>query len=145
MSTRALSNRKDAWRRLLTEHGLRVTDQRLLILSELALLQVPISHPELTARLCESDLDRATIYRNLLSLTEAGILVRLQLGDQVWRYELPQAQSKEHRTHPHFVCTACGDVACLPESAVVLRGDAAKSNVVEIQLRGICGDCSPSI
>jgi Fur family ferric uptake transcriptional regulator len=141
MPTRPNVHRDEELRRILTQHDIRVTEQRMLVLREMSRLKVPISHPELTARLASSSLDRVTIYRNLLSMTEAGILVRMQLGDQVWRYELPQAQAKEHRTHPHFVCTDCGDVACMPEGTVVLRGDAAKSRVLEIQLRGLCHDC----
>lgn len=112
----------------------------MVILRELAKLRVPASHPELTERLAGEGLDRATIYRNLLSLTEAGLLVRTQLGDNVWRFELPK-RSSEHGTHPHFVCNDCGDVACLPESAVALRGEAVRNQITEVQLRGRCAAC----
>lgn len=128
-------------RRMLEECGIRVTDQRLALLSEMSRLRVPISHPELTERMLDGTLDRATIYRNLLSLTEAGLLVRTQLGDNVWRYELPRAKTAQHREHPHFVCTDCGDVACLPENAVQLRGARMRSRVIEVQLRGLCPAC----
>ena len=50
--------------------------------------------------------------------------------------------STEHGTHPHFVCNDCGDVACLPESAVALRGEATRNQVAEIQLRGRCAACA---
>jgi len=81
--------------------------------------------------------------RNLLSLTELGILVRTQLGDNVWRYELPREASAEHGEHPHFVCIECGDIACLTGVTVSpLRGKAAHNQVTEIQLRGRCGDCT---
>ena len=43
---------------------------------------------------------RQTIYRTLLSLTEAGVLIKTQLGDNVWRFELPRSTSSEHGTHP---------------------------------------------
>ena len=133
---------EDALRQLLTEGGLRVTNQRMTVLRALAKLRVPISHPELTERLASEALDRATIYRNLLSLTEVGVLVRTQLGDSVWRYELPRGQAGEHGSHPHFICTECGDVACLPGASVSLRGQAARNQVTEIQLRGRCGECA---
>jgi Fur family transcriptional regulator, ferric uptake regulator len=129
-------------RQLLTDRGIRVTGQRMTLLRELARLRLPASHPELTDRLAGSTLDRATIYRNLLSLTAAGLLVRTQLGDNVWRYELPAGGASEHGTHPHFVCNDCGDVACLPEQAVALRGAAKRVEVAEVQLRGRCGDCA---
>jgi len=127
---------------MLGSKGIRVTGQRLLILRELAKLKVPVSHPELTERLAGPALDRATIYRNLLSMHEAGLLVRTQLGDNVWRFELPREASFEHGRHPHFVCTDCGDIACLPENAVALRSHAMRAQVSEVQLRGRCEDCS---
>ena len=142
MSRKARLFHDDDLRRLLVDKGLRVTGQRMAILRELAKLLVPASHPELTERLAGPGLHRATIYRNLLSLTEAGLLVRTQLGDQVWRFELPHTESTEHNTHPHFVCNDCGEVVCLPKSAVTLRMAAVRNQVAEIQLRGRCVACA---
>jgi len=137
----ATSARDDQIRELLTSRGLRVTDQRVALLRELAKVKVPISHPELTERMEGSGLDRATVYRNLLTLADAGVLVRAQLGDQVWRYELPRTMSSDHAHHPHLVCTECGNVRCLPAGTVKLQGEAAKSEVAEVQLRGRCASC----
>lgn len=129
---------------LLSEHGLRVTSQRMLLLKELSKLKTPASHAELTQRLSRTSLDRATIYRNLLTLSEAGVLIRVQLGDQVWRYELPRGEPITHARHPHFVCISCGALNCLPENAVQLKGEALKYKIAETQLRGYCGTCRRS-
>ncbi len=142
MSSKTRLLRDDDLRQLLVDRGIRVTEQRMVILRELAKLRIPTSHPELTERLSGMGLDRATVYRNLLSLTEAGLLVKTQLGDNVWRFELPQAASAEHGAHPHFVCNDCGNVACLPASAVTLRGEAVRNQVAEVQLRGRCVGCA---
>lgn len=142
MSHRTRLLRDDDLRQLLVDKGIRVTGQRMAILRELAKLRIPTSHPELTGRLAGPGLDRATIYRNLLSLTEAGLLVRTQLGDKVWRFELPNTEYTDHDTHPHFVCNDCGDVACLPRRAVALRAEAARNQVAEILLRGLCAACA---
>ncbi|MFZ5892414.1 MAG: Fur family transcriptional regulator [Myxococcota bacterium] len=128
-------------RELLTSRGLRVTEQRVTLLRELAKTKAPISHPELTDRVTGSGLDRATVYRNLLTLADAGVLIRAQLGDQVWRYELPKTMSSDHAHHPHLVCSECGNVRCLPAGTVKLHGEAAKSEVAEVQLRGRCAAC----
>lgn len=141
MPGRARLLRDDDLRELLVSRGFRVTAQRLVILRELAKLRIPTSHPELTERLAGSDLDRATVYRNLLSLTEAGVLIKTQLGDNVWRFELPRSTSTEHGRHPHFICSDCGSIACLPATSVALRGEAARNEVAEVQLRGRCTDC----
>lgn len=144
MSGKTRLLRDEDLRRLLVDRSIRVTEQRMVLLRELAKLRIPASHPELTGRLAGTALDRATIYRNLLSLTEAGILVRTQLGDAVWRFELPRNSSAEHGLHPHFVCTDCGRVACLPENTVTLRGEAARNEIAEVQLRGRCVACIES-
>jgi Fur family ferric uptake transcriptional regulator len=141
MATKARPASEEDLRKFLAERGFRVTEQRLIILRELGQVKLPISHPELTERLAGTALDRVTIYRNLLSLTEAGVLVRTQLGDHVWRYELPQSKAPEHDRHPHFVCTDCGDIACLPSNTVRLHGAAARNEVAEVQLRGRCVSC----
>lgn len=133
--------REEQLRELLASHGLRVTEQRVALLRELGRVTSPISHPELTERMARSGLDRATVYRNLLTLAEAGVLIRAQLGDQVWRYELPRTLSSDHAHHPHLVCSECGTVRCLPAAAVKLRGEAARSEVAEVQLRGRCASC----
>jgi Fur family ferric uptake transcriptional regulator len=134
--------REASIRELLVSKSLRVTEQRLVVLRQLASARKPLSHAELTAKLEGSGLDRATIYRNLLALTEAGLLVRTSLGDQIWRFELPRTEGADHGIHPHLVCTACGQVKCLDESTVTLHGEAARAAITEVQLRGRCSPCA---
>lgn len=141
MRMKSTSRREHDFRDLLTSKGLRVTEQRLLLLRKLAEVTSPISHPELTDRMEGSGMDRATVYRNLLTLADAGVLVRAQLGDNVSRFELPRTMSSDHSQHPHLVCTECGNVRCLPSGTVKLRGEAAKNEVSEVQLRGRCAAC----
>jgi len=138
---KAAVRRDEELRDLLTSKGLRVTEQRLALLREMVSVKAPISHPELTERMDGAGLDRATVYRNLLILAEAGVLVRAQLGDQVWRYELPRTLSSDHAHHPHLVCSDCGNVRCLPAGTVKLYGEAAKNQISEVQLRGRCTSC----
>ncbi len=136
------ADRETSLRRLLVERALRVTEQRMTVLRAIASLRRPVSHAELTEQLSDAPLDRATIYRNLVALAEAGILVRTSLGDQVWRYELPRSENADHGIHPHFVCTDCGKVRCLDERTVSLHGEAARAAVTEVQLRGRCSPCA---
>ena len=140
MSRASTSKQNERLRALLAARSLRVTEQRLMVLRALAWSRAPVTFPELVERLTD-DLDRATVYRNLVSLTEAGILVRSQLGDGAWRYELPESDHATHCEHPHLVCVDCGNVSCLPSNAVSIRGEAA-SRVTEVHLRGHCASCS---
>jgi Fur family ferric uptake transcriptional regulator len=126
--------------------GLRSTSPRVAVLRELEAAAAPLSHADLVESLGDEGYDRVTIYRNLTDLTEAGLVVRADLGDHVWRFELKRQDKSHQRTHPHFTCTDCGTVTCLPSEAVRLtsakgapRAVAARS--VDIQLRGLCDRC----
>lgn len=130
---------------LLKAHGIRVTVQRLALLRELGRIQAPVSHPELAERLTTSNLDRATVYRNLRLLARAGLLVRTLVGGTVWRYELPRQGAARHADHPHLVCTECGRVTCLSADSVTLHRLESSCQVVEIQLRGRCASCSSQV
>lgn len=103
----------------------------------------PLSHGDVADRLASQTWDRATIYRNLVDLAEAGLLRRTDVGDHVWRFE---ALGTDHDTsHPHFVCTECGSVECLPDLEVTTRKKsprALKLRQIEVHVRGLCDACS---
>jgi Fur family ferric uptake transcriptional regulator len=107
----------------------------------------PVSHGEVADDLAASGYDRATVYRNLMDLVEAGLVTRSDLGDHVWRFELLRGGGRMHAEHPHFLCTDCGDVACLPGNAVrfvASRGvpRAVGRNDVEVHVKGLCDACA---
>lgn len=77
----------------------------------------PRTHAEVADALADRGFDRATIYRNLTELTEAGIFSRVELGDHVWRFEMRHGATAEH---PHFLCTSCGEVSCLDDVDVAI-------------------------
>jgi len=126
--------------------GLRSTSPRISVLKRLYAATQPVSHGELVDTLSGEGMDRTTVYRNLVDLTDAGLVRRTDLGDHVWRFELNRGDGETVR-HPHFTCTDCGAVTCLPD--VKLQVKPAKGvpkslskQRVEIQLRGKCDDCA---
>jgi Fur family ferric uptake transcriptional regulator len=126
--------------------GLRSTAPRVAVLRELEAATAPMSHADLVELLGDEGYDRVTIYRNLTDLTEAGLVRRADLGDHVWRFELKREEKAHQGTHPHFTCTDCGTVSCLPTEAVRItpaKGapKAVGARSVDIQLRGRCDDC----
>jgi len=124
--------------------GLRATPSRVAVLELLQAAEQPISHGEVSSRLASHSWDPATLYRNLSDFVEAGLVRRTDVGDHVWRFELVR---DEHQSgaHPHFVCTECGAIECLPKLELVLpRASAPKAvrqRKIEIQLRGRCDAC----
>jgi Fur family transcriptional regulator, ferric uptake regulator len=135
----------DALKTLLKEHGLRITEPRVAVLAALYGRAAAVSHADLTLALAPQGLDRVTVYRTLLTLTDIGLLVRTDLGDHVWRFELASDKGTSHAAHPHFICVQCGSIDCLPKGAVSLRlSGAPKRSVQEVQVKGCCGDCLPA-
>jgi Fur family transcriptional regulator, ferric uptake regulator len=128
--------------------GLRRTGPRVAVMQRLEAAAAPLSHGEVAEQLAAKGYDRATVYRNLVDLVEVGLVTRKDLGDHVWRFELVRAEGREHRPdHPHFLCTDCGDVSCLPEEAVKVvatRGAprAVGRRAVQVQLKGRCDGCA---
>jgi Fur family ferric uptake transcriptional regulator len=128
--------------------GMRSTGPRVAVLAYLSKASAPLSHTEIHEALADRGYDRATIYRNLMDLAEAGLLVRSDLGDHVWRFERKQGTKSGHpEGHPHFVCIDCGEVSCLPEVAVKVvpasgAPKALATKQVQVQVKGRCDDCT---
>ena len=136
-----------ALREQLRAAGLRVTGPRIAVLRQLTQARTPLSHAEVCERVTLAGMDRATVYRNLMDLADAGLLRRTDI-DHVWRFEWVAREQPPHTggAHPHFVCSDCGTVACLPASAVSLRAvrgtpRALRYHSVEVRLRGLCDAC----
>jgi Fur family ferric uptake transcriptional regulator len=135
-------------RSTIRNSGLRSTAPRVAVLQYLQDTSTPMSHAEIFDALEEKGFDRATIYRNLIDLTEVGLLSRTDVGDHVWRFELRREGQRGHQSeHPHFMCTDCGEVSCLPGVNVRIsptRGipRALTAKNVAVQMKGLCDRCA---
>ena len=134
-------------REVIRDAGLRSTGPRVAVLEHLQTTKVPLSHGELVEVLAHHGYDAATIYRNLIDLTRAGLLSRINLGDNVWRFELRGSGKALHPEHPHFVCTQCGVVTCFSQVRVKLSPapgstKSVVSSIAEIVLKGQCTQCA---
>ncbi len=125
---------------------MRRTAARIAVLRQLRAIRTPMSHAEVAEQLAAQGFDKATVYRNLVELAEAGILSRFELGDHVWRFEWRE-KGRDHRTeHPHFLCLDCGEISCLPDVLVSISPSPGSKNsgmaaVSEVLLKGQCGRC----
>jgi Fur family transcriptional regulator, ferric uptake regulator len=132
---------------LLRDAGLRITDSRVAVVEHLSAQSAPVSHADLCRSLESAGFDRATLYRNLIDLTQVGLVTRTDLGDHVWRFELRRREGSHVATHPHFVCSDCGTVSCLPDVAVrIAAGKGAPRSLatknVAIQITALCDACA---
>jgi len=137
---------KDA-RAALRAAKLRSTTSRVAVLQRLSTADKPLSHSEVADELVPTGFDKSTLYRCLVELADAGLLSRLDAGDHSWRFELRRGERHEGAEHPHFVCTDCGTVTCLPDVEVkIAPAKGTKSSglgdVTEIFLKGKCPECA---
>jgi Fur family ferric uptake transcriptional regulator len=84
----------------------------------------------------------ATVYRNLKTMVESGILQAVELPGEPSRYEIA---GKKH--HHHFRCDACDrvlDVVGCSRSIDRATPGKFEVNGHELLLYGRCPDCRPS-
>lgn len=83
-----------------------------------------------------------SVYRNLESLVECGILTRIQQFDNKKHYGLCTFTKKYH--HHHIVCINCGRVDPISECAFSRKKKIKGYRVVNhyLQVNGICENCS---
>lgn len=99
----------------LTAAGERVTRQRLLIANALATAGTQLTAEQLYRglRRAAPGIGRATVFRTLETLVEAGVARRLEQAGHVYTYV---ACLPEH--HHHLSCTRCGRVEEIDEAYV---------------------------
>ncbi|MBT4867441.1 MAG: transcriptional repressor [Planctomycetaceae bacterium] len=144
MKSKQRSDEVAELRALIRDAGLRCTASRLAVMGQLRRATSPISHAELACDLAPLGFDKATVFRNLVDLTDANLLSRTELGDHVWRFELKSPGDPHDGGHPHFVCVDCGGVTCLGDvefNTASKRRAGRIGRVTEILLKGYCRSC----
>ena len=127
----------------LARRGMRLTDQRRLILT---VVQATASHPtaEWVHQAVRRRLPRvslATVYRNLRLLARHGLLTEIQAGPSI-RFD-----ARVERHH-HFTCGACRRIFDLDEpvdvrlEARVAAHTGFRVSHHRIEFFGLCGGCT---
>jgi Fur family ferric uptake transcriptional regulator len=109
--------------------------------------QCALSVPELEERLARRrPVGRASIYRALDLLNGLNLLVRVDIGDGLVRYERAHLADGDHHHH-HMICDSCGVLIAFDdeplEAAIHALSDrhGFEAKVHEVTLRGTCDDC----
>ena len=127
----------------LREHGLRVTKQRISVMSALA--SRPHSGADAVIGAVRADVGQVStqaIYDVLGALTAAGLARRIAPAGAPARYE-----ARAGDNHHHLVCRKCGnitDVDCAAGAAPCLEPIEAAGFVVdeaEVTYWGVCANC----
>jgi Fur family ferric uptake transcriptional regulator len=109
--------------RHLRDKGFRWTNQRALIVRTALASHEHFTAEELLALCRQTDpkVSRATIYRMLAVLEQAGFVEGLDTGDGGRRFE----HVLGHDHHDHMVCTGCGAILEFRDDALEARQEAA--------------------
>ncbi len=126
----------------LRSHGLKITPKRQAIIAFFEKAKRTLRPEEVWTPLKKKfgRLGLPSVYRNLESLVECGILTRIHKFDNNRHYALCHAS--EHHHH-HIVCVKCGKIgefeSCRLEKITAVEGFRVLKHFV--QLEGVCAGC----
>jgi Fur family ferric uptake transcriptional regulator/Fur family peroxide stress response transcriptional regulator len=129
--------------KLLKQNNLKATFQRINILEIIdknghidvdgIYEQIKAIHPTISL---------ATVYKNIISMTQNGVLVEVPIVGKKSKYELKKAD------HIHLVCTECGyveDKDCIDITNQALNALTSQEHFKlatrQINLYGVCHNC----
>lgn len=131
---------------LLRESGLRVTDHRLLVLETVAKVKQPATVHELLSDIRKKhEVDQATVYRNLSTLHEVGLLRRLDFNHGHAHYELETGRASHQ-----LVCGGCETIEKIEGISIddTVKKMLKKSKKFKqttthsIEIYGLCKSCA---
>lgn len=146
-----MSISKENFKKMLKDKGLKVTNQRLLVLEVLADHRDKHMTAEDIYELVKEDcpeIGLATIYRTVQLLREMQLVDRINLDDGCLRYEISDlfdGETKHH--HHHLICKTCGKVVPFEEDLLdelerlVEQETGFQVSDHELKFYGQCEEC----
>ena len=129
--------------RVLLEHGVKATSNRIVVLKELALSPRPLTLAELEMKILS--IDKSGIFRTLMLFKAHHLAHAIEDGSGSMRYELCHSHSDDvdDDLHVHFFCECCQRTFCLdgvpmPEVSVPPGYKATSASHI---VKGICPEC----
>ena len=148
-----MSISQEKFKEMLKEKGLKVTNQRLLVLQVLAEHGDEHMTAEDIFELVKEDypeIGLATIYRTVQLLLDMQLVDRIMLDDGCVRYEigdfLDEQEGHRHHHH-HLICTECGSVSAFRDDlledleAYIEKETGFQVTDHELKFYGVCRKC----
>jgi len=126
----------------LSSAGLRMTNQRALILDIIRRGHLDADEVYRQAREKQPRLSLSTVYRTLRMLKELGLVEELHFGEAHHHYEV-----KPSAEHHHLVCLGCGKIVefeCSLSQKMkqeIARKKGFEVTGVEVHMTGYCSKC----
>ena len=129
--------------RLLEEHGIKPTANRIVVVRALATSMLPQSLAELEQRI--GTIDKSNVFRALMLFREHHLVHAIEGSSDGTKYELCYSHDKEHDDdqHPHFYCEVCQQTYCLDYAQVpeIQLPEGFEMTSANLMLKGICPHC----
>lgn len=134
------------FRDYLSSHGMLFTQERNRILQAIYSREDHFSADDMLFHMHEQGLkvSRATLYRNLKQMTQAGLLVEADFGHGHIHYERAIGVTP----HEHLVCQLCETVSEVSSPQVaqavqqIVQGQGFTLNHYQLKIFGICSVCT---
>ena len=132
------------FRELCAEKGLAVTHQRQVIWDILSAMEGHPSPEAVYERVRREipSISLATVYKNVRTFTEHGLLAEVSL------HHGPARLETNMEPHHHMVCIQCKAIIDIPDEAVepvrLMQGAPPEFRVhrYSVEVHGLCGDCA---
>lgn len=130
---------------ILKQHEVKKTPARMAMINVLQANKYPMSENEIKERM--SDLyDRVTFYRNVQTLSTAGIIHKIVADTTTVRYALNCCEHGHNHTaeHAHFFCEACHAVICMDKIKIPAYDLPKGFKFVDcdVIIKGTCEKCN---
>ncbi len=134
------------FRNFLGERGLKLTKERMSVLTEVFSCHDHFDPEDLYLRIRSSGLkaSRASVYRTLSLLVESGLVQRAMRTERGNVYE----HRYGHGHHDHMICDSCGKIIeFYSEKLENIQSEICDKNKFNgvshtLEIRGICERCS---
>lgn len=140
----------DVFKNMFREKGLKMTNQRMLVLKIMA--ERPGQHLtaeeiyDLAKKECP-DIGLATVYRTVQVLVDLSVIDKVSFDDGFARYELGSFESESRHHHHHAICSRCGNVFSFKGDLLdtleqaLYDTDGFFVTDHEVKLYGYCREC----
>lgn len=145
-----MTNDQSYFKKILKDHGLKVTNQRIAVLEVFkAHFGVHLSVEEIYdfVKKDHPEIGLATVYRTVQLLSELELIDKVNLDDGYVRYEIGVMDGEKSHHHHHLICLSCGEVFAFGEDmldSLEERIDTTLGFKVvdhQVKLFGYCKNC----
>lgn len=138
------------FKEILKSHGLKVTNQRVILLEALSKHKGEHLTPEEIYEIVKEEhpeIGLATVYRTIQLLCQLELVEKVVLVDGIVRYEMTERDRGSAHHHHHIICLDCGNVESFEddllenlESAIAKKTGFEVVNH-EVKFYGYCNKC----